>query len=110
MAKGNEKVFSGSIPSDDSLLSGAPAFPYSSTLAGGLFTPTPLDLPAAHSPVDIDYDAEGSVSAAPPILMSMGMGMGRSFQLGGKIMSVSWMGVMSKGFWGWRRKSWRIYR
>ena len=64
MAKGNEKVFSGSIPSDDSLLSGAPAFPYSSTLAGGLFTPTPLDLPAAYSPVDIDYDTEGSECCA----------------------------------------------
>ncbi|KIM43982.1 hypothetical protein M413DRAFT_372404 [Hebeloma cylindrosporum] len=66
-----------------------PAFPpphqlpppqLSSSISGGMgpFTSAPLDLPTAHSPMDIDYEAEGSVSAAPPLAM----GIGRPFQIG----------------------------
>jgi len=45
--------------------------------ASGPFTSVPLDLPTAHSPMDIDHEAE-SVSVAPPIPMQRSSHIERS--------------------------------
>ena len=61
-AKGkNKKNPIGAGGANDRVVGGIPSSP-------GLFTCVPLDLPTAHSPMDIDHEAE-SVSVAPPIPM-----------------------------------------
>lgn len=46
----------------DNGVSGIPFYPPPAHVHPGPYTSTPLDLPTAHSPMDVDYDAEESVS------------------------------------------------